>query len=490
MTTRAPFAALWSGLVGLCLCLSLSGNASAQDARWQGLVVGQSGAASPKAFADAFHVADALRSGGLDVVQMLRDQPAETVFDAIEALAGTERAIVYFSGPLLADGTGLRLEGGDLGFDDVLARLGAAGLSEVALLVESCPSQNAALVLPPPPTDLRVLRAASMAPGAPCPAEGGRLTDLLRALVATEKSLGDLLSDVWVSSDLLTQPRMRPAKAPTKPAVSLVQNDVVSLVPVSAAAVSTTLAPLDLRATAASGAGEVVIFAPSAPAQLAALPTEAGLPEPSIIVGLIEQATLASFAPAQTPGEVTRNEISYENLEARRALKAQDAALFATLVEGGAFDPPTGELPTALQTELARMGCYTARIDGDWGPGSRRSVQRYFSELAKGPQSLDDRLQLYQAIANNPNATFGEGLPVAVDASVPLFRQIVMRDDIVCEVVAAAPAPRATTTRRTTRAAQPRTNTQRTTRQPAARSQPQQAPKRTLSNTNRLGVFR
>ena len=29
---------------------------------------------------------------------------------------------------------------------------------------------------------------------------------------------------------------------------------------------------------------------------------------------------------------------------------------------------------TQLQTELARMNCYRSRIDGDWGPGSRRSV--------------------------------------------------------------------------------------------------------------------
>lgn len=35
------------------------------------------------------------------------------------------------------------------------------------------------------------------------------------------------------------------------------------------------------------------------------------------------------------------------------------------------------ELAIALQEELARVGCYRMRVDGQWGPGSRRALNSY-----------------------------------------------------------------------------------------------------------------
>ncbi|OAN87126.1 hypothetical protein [Sulfitobacter geojensis] len=458
----------WATSLGCAAGLMLSTAAMAQD--WQGVVIGQSGSDVPSAFSDAFHAAAALRSGGLDVVQMLRDQPRDAAIAALDALDGNESAVIYLTGPLTQDGAGILLEGGPLRFDDVVSRLAAAGLSKVALLVEACPAQDVDLVLPLPQPGMEMLSAVSAAAGADCPATGARLTDLLRSEIQTDTGLGNLLAGVTVTSTLQNDLVLR---APAAPVVSLISNDVlsnsvVSLTPVSAPAANVALMPVALQtATPSPDAGEVVIFAPTPQAQQAALPRAAGLPEPSIIVGIIEDLTLASFSPAEPLGEVTSNEISYENLEARRALRAQDAALFGTLVASGAFDPPAPLLAAALQTELARMGCYSAGIDGQWGPGSRRSVGRYFDEI--------------------------EGVEaVSLDPTVDLFRQIVMQDDIICpKPVAAAAQPRAAssgssrTTSRT--AAKPRaTTTRRAAPKPAAKA----APKRTISGSRLGGVFR
>lgn len=464
----------WAASLGCAAGLMMSTPAIAQN--WQGIVIGQSGPAVPNAFADAFHVAGALRNGGLDMVQMLRDQPRDAVLAALDLLGSDDHAMIYLTGPLTQGGTAIALEGGALRFDDVVSRLVSAGLSKFALLVEACPAQDVDLVLPLPQPGIEMLSAVSAPTGEACPDMGRRMTDLLKADLEADMTLGALLSSVAVTSNIQEDLLLR---APTvaAPVVSLISNDVVSssanavvsLTPVTAPSAGVALLPVALEAPAPASspdAGEVVIFAPTPQAQQAALPRAAGLPEPSIIVGIIEDLTLASFSPAEPLGDVTSNEISYENLEARRALREQDAGLFASLVGSGAFDPPAPLLATALQTELARMGCYSAGIDGQWGPGSRRSVGRYFDEI--------DGVEA-----------------VSLDPTIDLFRQIVLQDDIVCAAPVAAAAPRATTARSTTRstnrtAAKPRTTTRRAAPKPAAKA----APKRTISGGRLGGVFR
>jgi len=151
------------------------------------------------------------------------------------------------------------------------------------------------------------------------------------------------------------------------------------------------------------------VFLPPAAQQQAALPQAEGLPEPSIIVGFVEGVTEASFDTLEEDagGDVAGTEIAYDNLEARRSLRDESPDLFETLVAGGAFDPPEALLETALQTELARMGCYTAGIDGVWGGGSRASVERYFTEV--------------------------DGVTAeTLEPTVGLFRQIIRQDEIEC----------------------------------------------------------
>ncbi len=52
-----------------------------------------------------------------------------------------------------------------------------------------------------------------------------------------------------------------------------------------------------------------------------------------------------------------------------------------------AVDPK--ELKIAVQGELARLGCYRLRVDGDWGRGSRTAAARYFAGKLLVPDSLE-----------------------------------------------------------------------------------------------------
>lgn len=208
----------------------------------------------------------------------------------------------------------------------------------------------------------------------------------------------------------------------------------------------------------------VQIFTPAPrTAAPAALPTAAGLPEPYLIFGEL-QATNASFSPTET-GEVEGNPIDTSSFETRNQIRNDTPDLYAQLVAGGAFDPADGStsgLARAIQTELARMNCYTSTIDGVWGNGSRGSVTAYFQQISEQPSGLEPTLDL--------------------------FRKIILNDDVSCPVVQQAAQPARATGNTTTR-----TNTNSA---PAVRTQQpvrQQAPATTGGiNTNNLGtgVFR
>ena len=167
----------------------------------------------------------------------------------------------------------------------------------------------------------------------------------------------------------------------------------------------------------------------------ASLALPAGMPEPSIIIGVLRSESASYNTVEDDPSGgaaggngISSTEISFDNLEARRAMRAQGEELFVNLVGRGAFDPATNVLVVALQTELKRMGCYRSVIDGDWGGGSKSSVKRYFDE-------------------------FG-GEAVTLDPTIDLFRQIILKDDIECATAkpTAVRAKRKTNTGTTARA--------------------------------------
>lgn len=455
--------------------------AVATPAGWSALVIGQPGAGADTAFADAYHMSRALSDGGIGGVRLLRDAPASEVSVALNALAGVERLVVYYAGPFDPAGKAMALRGGEITLAELLVDLAKGGTRQVALLVEDCAGQGqaaAGISAFDAPSDLELLVAASAGPDGVCPAASDRLTERLSRSVEMADGafiLQESLSGIWTTSTLTEPLTLTNASAPLPitqagPIISVVSNDVVTLSPILTP-VSASFSPINQAAastptaphTAATGEAVVIFTAPDS-AQIAALPSAAGLPEPSIIVGVIEGLTNAAFERAIEPGDVDSTEISYDNLVARQRLRSENKDLFDSLVSTGAFDPPEPLLGRALQSELARMGCYNAQVDGVWGGGSRASVERYFAEIAgESAETLEP--------------TFG------------LFRQIIRKDDIACPapVVVAAPvrtaAPRAQTANR------PAAATQATPARRTPAAEPQAKPRQIQSGTT-LGVFR
>lgn len=172
----------------------------------------------------------------------------------------------------------------------------------------------------------------------------------------------------------------------------------------------------------------------------AAARAAAGLPQPSIIVGVIEAGQEELFGlETLLPATVEKVGFSLDDLTAREALRESDPDLFRRLINEGHLDPDESELARVLQTELARMNCYRSGIDGQWGRGSRGSVGEYFAQVA----SLD--------------------WPDAAPTN-ELLRTIILNGDVSCPTPVAAAAPRATTTRSTTT----RSTTTRTATKPRA----------------------
>ena len=122
---------------------------------------------------------------------------------------------------------------------------------------------------------------------------------------------------------------------------------------------------------------------------LAATPAtpRAGLPRPSIIVG--DMAVLAALGPRGPLGMP---------FQLREAIRQRDAALFERLLGRGVFDPDPDRMAEAIQTELQRAQCYAGGIDGEWGSGSARAVERW-RQAASSNVATDPQPQLFRAIA-------------------------------------------------------------------------------------------
>ncbi|RCW87051.1 peptidoglycan-binding domain-containing protein [Paracoccus lutimaris] len=138
-------------------------------------------------------------------------------------------------------------------------------------------------------------------------------------------------------------------------------------------------------------AGAVVTALTPADPGLSALPAapRAGLPRPSIIVG--DMAILAAMEPRGPLG------LSFA---LREVIRQRDIALFERLLGRGVLDPDPDRMAEAIQTELRRADCYTGRIDGDWGSGSVRAVERW-RQAAGASVAGDPQPQLFRAIARS-----------------------------------------------------------------------------------------
>ena len=147
------------------------------------------------------------------------------------------------------------------------------------------------------------------------------------------------------------------------------------------------------------------------------------MPTPSIIIGFVKAGGETDFG-IQTllPTTVSAFRFAHNDLETRASLRSENPDVFRKLVIGGHIDPP-GEpddaLARALQTELQRMNCYRSSfgVDGAWGDGSKSSVAEYFSALGRDPETWPDR-----------------------SATVELFREILVNEEVKCVVPEVAEA--------------------------------------------------
>lgn len=397
------------------------GAAAAQD--WRGLAIGDTGGGAARAFADAYYAAEAIRSWSGAAPVLLRNAAHKDAAEALDGLQGAGRLVLYYAGPVQPDG-GLLADGHGLELAARLEPLAAAGLSHLLLLVENC-AGNAGEAAALPDLSVEAAKAGvtltlatSAGAGEACPAAaaGGRLSDAMKTAAKAQGAAAADVLQAFVrngSGEVLAglgSAKAVPARRAQAPAA-----DTVRLMPARAPAPARAVAavrPVSVPANGLQGGGAALAL--PAP-QFAALPRAEGLPQPSVIVGVIGGAGGADFAAAQDPADLQGSEIAYDNLAARQRLRSGDPDLFASLVAAGAFDPPAPLLPQALQSELARMGCYTSRIDGDWGRGSQAAARRYFEAA-------------------------GGGGPASLEATAELFRLIISRDDAACtRPVAAAP---------------------------------------------------
>ena len=519
MKIRASFAFQIAALLSL-FCMPLSAFAE------RALIVTNAGYPSATGAVGIQAKADDLTETllGLDYDLRRASDPSIDEFNALldELYSEAGPVLVYFAGRTFADGEATRLmltDGQSVSLQIVMARIGAGRRPATAVFLDGCSARQMAATdgiqqdgMGRASIASGVLLAAAVAPGADCAdtpaspvvdalldrlqipgldaqqlfaetpvAQRSSLTrpyvfrpvDSGKRLSAEDYAFLDTLSAegraqmlaLWTEAGVIVDQAGAGSQSGARVATAQTRVIASPLAPVIAN--SQTLAPAAQTVARVSG-GIALTPASTQAVSLASnvpQPARADLPRPSIIIGR-ETVQEAAFDTAAAPtGPVSGASLDYEDVEARRKLREDDPALFASLVETGAFDPPAATLVVALQTELQRMNCYTSRIDGQWGPGSRRSVVRYYEQLGAAAPSQDP--------------------------DMATFRQIMLRDDVTCPVVAAAPARR-TTTRSTPRRATPQRSTappRRATPAPAPAPAPQQ-PQRRINRNTGTGIFR
>ncbi|WP_088348360.1 MULTISPECIES: hypothetical protein [Rhodomicrobium] len=97
----------------------------------------------------------------------------------------------------------------------------------------------------------------------------------------------------------------------------------------------------------------------------------------------------AAETPAATEVEAPAHALSSAKVAALDAARA---------------DPPvaTGDLASAAQRELTRLGCYRAGVDGVWGPRSRAAA-KVFSDRANGDWDATPSRELISALRAAPD---------------------------------------------------------------------------------------
>ncbi|MDO5631864.1 MAG: hypothetical protein Q4G22_08505 [Paracoccus sp. (in: a-proteobacteria)] len=403
--------------------------------------------------ADALAVSRAAMAAGFDVRRM--EYP--TALPDAPALA-PQVALVFLSGDA---------EDGAVGgwpLDRIAARWQGAG--SLILVAESCPATPgtasvASLPEPPP-------RALLAAP-ADCTATP-RLTDALATALTTPGA--EIAAALHQAGFALRQGAGWPGltATPAQPATAGAgaADSLILAAPLQPVAAPSSPAP-SLPVASLPAPAPVVLSAAALAQDRMARPTAPGLPEPSVIVG-DPAPDMPDTASAVT---VVEGQAIPTGFDERERLRLTDASLFASLLQAGAFDPAPAEQVSAIQAELARMGCYTGTVDGQWGAGSRAAAQRYFAQAGTAAPTLAPETALFRALAARPDLRCPAPTPQPVAQPAP-------------RVTPAPAAPRPTAPAAATSA--PRQPVARQPAPPPPAATP--APRRIDPNAIGSGVFR
>lgn len=111
--------------------------------------------------------------------------------------------------------------------------------------------------------------------------------------------------------------------------------------------------------------------------------------------------------------------------------KGSDLAAPARVVASSGVNAPRNqarqEIARALQAELKRIGCYAGDIDGEWGPGSKRSLRAFIEQANSGlPSDEPELIHLtlargYSGIACRAGSGQPNGAMTATRTAPPVF---------------------------------------------------------------------
>lgn len=141
-------------------------------------------------------------------------------------------------------------------------------------------------------------------------------------------------------------------------------------------------------------------------------------------------------APTVSPYSVSRTQTASVNdtpITPPRPFEVQRLAITPAARVPSFAQPPVrpspanaGALASRLQTELRRVGCYTGRIDGDWGPASRFAMAKFTRSVnAALPTAEPDEI-LLSLVRRHAGFACGQAHePRTITAQVPVRRTLV-----------------------------------------------------------------
>lgn len=145
-------------------------------------------------------------------------------------------------------------------------------------------------------------------------------------------------------------------------------------------------------------------FAPSSPLFSPGAPLSYGSQKPT--------AASQPVAAGPKPVLVRQAPVLVRQTASTAFVQRSDTGGASPAAEFSAYDPYNPDsrykLITELQRELRRAGCYWGRIDGDWGPGSKRGIKTFMDRVnASLPVHTPDTIQL-ALVRSHPGKVCGK----------------------------------------------------------------------------------